>query len=198
MKNKIIILINGKERSGVNTIINVLEKRFKIRVIDTMSDIKDIAMELLGYDLYDVENVSELEEDSLYTRAIYNVKEVMTVLKELRDKYSTSKNIRSMIDFEIFNYITNKNDSAEILVIKCRYPEEIKTIIKNYRYDYMYTKDINIHSLLIVKSDLHPLNFENVNLPDVRPCDYDFTYYNDKPLEEVESDFIKFFMTNIF
>lgn len=198
MKNKIIILINGKERSGVNTIINVLEKRFKIRVIDTMNDIKDIAMELLGYDLYDVENVSELEEDSLYTRAIYNVKEVMTVLKELRDKYSASKNIRSMIDFEIFNYITNKNDSAEILVIKCRYPEEIKMIIKNYRYDYMYAKDINIHSLLIVKSDLHPLNFENVNLPDVRPCDYDFTYYNDKPLEEVESDFIKFFMTNIF
>ena len=198
MKNKIIILINGKERSGVNTIINVLEKRFKIRVIDTMNDIKDIAMELLGYDLYDVENVSELEEDSLYTRAIYNVKEVMTVLKELRDKYSASKNIRSMIDFEIFNYITNKNDSAEILVIKCRYPEEIKTIIKNYRYDCMYAKDINIHSLLIVKSDLHPLNFENVNLPDVRPCDYDFTYYNDKPLEEVESDFIKFFMTNIF
>lgn len=198
MKNKIIILINGKERSGVNTIINVLEKRFKIRVIDTMNDIKDIAMKLLGYHLYDVENVSELEEDSLYTRAIYNVKEVMTVLKELRDKYSTSKNIRSMIEFEIFNYITNKNDSAEILVIKCRYPEEIKTIIKNYRYDYLYTKDINIHSLLIVKSDLHPLNFENVNLPDVRPCDYDFTYYNDKPLEEVESDFIKFFMTNIF
>ena len=57
---------------------------------------------------------------------------------------------------------------------------------------------MNIHSLLIVKPDLHPLNFENVNLPDVRPCDYDFTYYNDKPLEEVDRDFIKFFMTNIF
>ena len=163
-----------------------------------MNDIKDIAMKLLGYDLYEVDDVSELEEDSLYARDIRNVKEVMSGLKELLDKYSSSKNIRSIIDFEIFKYITTKNDSAEILVIKCRYPEEIKTIIKNYRYDYAYTKDINIHSLLIVKPDLHPLNFENVNLPDVRPCDYDFTYYNDKPLEEVESDFIKFFMANIF
>ena len=57
MKNKIIILINGKERSGVNTIISVLEKRFKTRVIDTMNDIKDIVIELLGYDLYDVEYI---------------------------------------------------------------------------------------------------------------------------------------------
>ena len=35
----------------------MLEKRFKTRVIDTMNDIKDIVIELLGYDLYDVEYI---------------------------------------------------------------------------------------------------------------------------------------------
>ena len=77
------------------------------------------------------------------------------------------------------------------MFVHIREPEEIEKFVKHSKTE---TKTL----LIKPRQELQGKVYGNTSDDDVEKYDYDFVFYNDKPLEIIVPEFINFISKNIF
>lgn len=167
MDNKYVIVINGKGGVGKDTCVDAVASKYIVLNCSSITPIKRVA-EILGWDYDDKSD---------------GARKLLSDLKMASSKYN---------DFP-YRYLLNKyeqfisGDSAQVMFVHIREPNEIAR----------FKAKISECKTLLIKSRRTERVFGNVADDNVDNYDYDFVYYNDKPLDEVADDFLKFFENTI-
>lgn len=164
--NKTVIIINGKSGVGKDTLCNIVtnSKRHIAYNCSSIDPIKKIAKRL-GWE--------ENDKSDKAKKFLADLKSVSYafndyVLECLLEKYR--------VEFmPVYGY--------DVMFVHIKEPEQIakfKAMIPNCK-------------TLLVKSNRVEPGFDSEVDDDVENYDYDYVYHNDKPLDEVADDFMKFF-----
>ena len=81
-----------------------------------------------------------------------------------------------------------ETEGVDVMFVHIREPEEIAK----------FKARVPECKTLLIKSNRTERDYGNLADDNVDNYDYDFVYRNDKPLYEVEADFLKFFEEQIF
>ena len=160
---KKVIVINGKGGVGKDTLCDAVSRKYAVLNCSSITPIKDAA-EQLGWGSNDKSD---------------KARKFLSDLKMLSSGFN---------DFP-FNYLLDMydwfvdNETAQVMFVHIREPEEIAK----------FKAKIPECKTLLVKSSRVERTFGNMADDNVDSYNYDYVYYNDKPLEEVEADFMEFF-----
>lgn len=161
--NKYVIVINGSGGVGKDTLCDLVGKYYSTMNVSSIDPIKEIASK----------NGWNGDKDAKSRKFLADLKKVYTEYNELPQKY--------LLDRYKEFLLNNK----QILFVHIREPEEIckfKSMIK-----------ISCITLLIRgRKNLNP-SWNNSADDLVENYNYDYYYDNNKKIEDVEEDFIKFF-----
>ena len=171
---KQVVIINGKGGVGKDFLCNIVSKYYKTKVISVVDEVKRIA-----------ENCGWKGEKTPEARKF------LSDLKLALEKYNGSP---LMSVFEKLNTFIQKED--EILFIHMREKNDIEMIKELVNFTGMY-KSLSMITLLIERDSLKYTIYGNVADDNVNEYVYDYIYKNNCSLDEVESDFIRFFDNNI-
>lgn len=166
LKEKTVILINGTGGSGKDTICDILRKHYKTIVISTVDDVKKAAA-CIGW------NGGKEVRDRAF----------LSDLKDLCTKYYDYPYKQAVNTYEFFIRI-----HFDILVIHIREPHELE---KMRRY-IMDDGRASVYTLL-VKTRRVTETYGNHADDDVEKYNYDYTFNNDCPLEQLDETFMLFF-----
>lgn len=161
---KKIIVINGKGAVGKDTLCDAVARKYVVLNCSSITPIKAVA-EDLGWD----------RDNDKSDRA----RKFLSDLKMLSSQFN---------DFP-FRYLMTKYDgftadqNAQVMFVHIREPKEIAK----------FKAQVPNCKTLLVKSKRVERDFGNTADDNVDSYDYDYVYHNDKPLEEVEADFLEFF-----
>ena len=173
--NKIVIIINGTGGSGKDTIVNILKDYYIIKNVSSIDPIREMAS-MVGYDIADKSPKS---------------RKFLSDLKRIVTEYNNYPN-RYMVNHYLDFY---DDDMLQILFFHIREPENIawvkEAIISKHREEYT-SEPLKVYTMLI-KAPWNNNTYGNHSDDDVEKYNYDFIYMNDKPLDELRVDFMKFF-----
>lgn len=165
--DKTVIVINGKGGVGKDTCVDAVARRYVVLNCSSITPIKKAA-EMLGWDYGDKSD---------------KARKFLSDLKTLSSEFNNFP----------FAYLLNKyawfmaTESIDVMFVHIREPEEIakfKASVPNCK-------------TLLIMSNRVERGFGNEADDNVDNYDYDYVYHNDKPLDEVDADFLKFFEEQI-
>ena len=164
---KTIIIINGAGGVGKDTICNMVSHHYKVIMVSSIDPIKEIAA-YGGWDYTDKSHAGR--------KLLSDLKAAFISYNDLPTQYL----IKTYENFLI--------DSNEILFVQIREPAEI---IK-------FKKLVNIRCIsVLIKAKRVSDKFGNSSDDRVEDYQYDYVYNNDKPLSELERNFMEFFLSII-
>lgn len=167
MDNKYVIVINGKGGVGKDTCVDAVASKYVVLNCSSITPIKRAA-ELLGWDYDDKSD---------------GARKFLSDLKMASSEYN---------DFP-YRYLLNKYErfisygSAQVMFVHIREPKEIAR----------FKAKIPECKTLLIKSNRAERDFGNMADDGVDDYNYDYVYHNDKSLDEVTDDFLKFFENTI-
>ena len=165
--SKSVIVINGKGGVGKDTCVDAVAKKYVVLNCSSITPIKCVAEEL-GWDFYDKSD---------------KARKFLSDLKLLSSEFNNFP----------FHYLLNKYtqfmniEGADVMFVHIREPEEIAK----------FKARIPGCKTLLIKSNRVDRDFGNVADDNVENYDYDYVYHNDKTLDEVDDDFLRFFEERI-
>ena len=165
--DKTVIVINGRGGVGKDTCVDAVARKYVVLNCSSITPIKTVA-EDLGWDYFDKSD---------------RARKFLSDLKMLSSKFNNFP----------FTYLLNKyawfmsTESIDVMYVHNRELEEIAKFKAN----------VPECKTLLIKSNRVERDFGNVADDNVDNYDYDYVYHNDKPLDEVETDFLKFFEEQI-
>lgn len=160
---KLVIIINGRGGVGKDTICEVVGRKYRTLNFSAIDPIKKIA----------IENGWNGEKNEKTRKFLADLKQLFVEFNDLPQKYLVSR------------YESFLKSDEEILFIHIREAEEIKKFKESIGG--------NCVTLLIRGRDDIKKEWNNAADDEVENYKYDFYYENNKPLEEVENDFLEFF-----
>lgn len=164
---KTIVVINGKGGVGKDTCVDAVATKYMVLNCSSIAPIKDVAS-LLGWDYDDKSD---------------KARKFLSDIKLLSSEFN---------DFP-FNYLIQRYEwfmtmeTPRVLFIHIREPEEIAK----------FKAHVPGCKTLLIKSNRVDRDFGNTADDNVDNYEYDYVYHNNKPLEEVDDDFLRFFEENI-
>ena len=165
MKNKIVVVINGKGGVGKDTLCDFIISKYRARKISAITPIVKIARE----------NGWNGEKNSKSRKFLSDLKRAFVEFNNLPNTYLLSE----------FNAFLKSDDN--ILFVHIREKDQIEEFICG-------TKDkCTAISLLVTNSSKEDTVIGNASDDMVFDYDYDVIYDNRLSLENAEADFIKFF-----
>lgn len=160
---KLVVVINGAGGHGKDTICDIVGKHYSICNISSISPIKQIAG-MGGW---------ENEKTLAARKLLSDLKAAFTAYNDLPLKYVLS-------EYESF-----LSSTADIFFVHIREGKEIKKFLSHVEID---------HATLLVKKIYNSITeFGNPSDDCIADFCYDYIYINDKPLDELEEDFMCFF-----
>lgn len=165
---KKVIVINGRGGVGKDTCVDVVARKYVVLNCSSITPIKKAA-EMLGWDYGDKSD---------------KARKFLSDLKMASSEFN---------DFP-FTYLLDKyrwfmeTEGVDVMFVHIREPEEIAK----------FKARVPECKTLLIKSNRTERDYGNLADDNVDNYDYDFVYRNDKPLYEVEADFLKFFEEQIF
>lgn len=169
MKEKHVIVINGKGGSGKDTLYQFAAKRWNSLMVSSIDPIKEAA-KVLNWD-----GSKQLKD-----------RKFLADLKELSIKYNDYPNTHLLNYLSVFL----KNSYFEILFVCIREPDEIKKFVDSVYEKYNY----NPITLLIRRNGLTNDTYGNTSDDNVENYPYNVVYDNDKTLALAETDFNQFLL----
>ena len=157
-----VIIINGKGGVGKDTICDIVGSHFDILNVSSIDPIKDIAKK----------NGWSGIKDHKSRKFLSDLKMLFTEYNDLPFNYLMNK-------YEMF-----KHSDLDIMFVHIREPEEIEKFKR-------HIIDTNCISLLVTGREIDTV-WGNEADDNVSNYTYDYTYINDKPLEDLEDDIINF------
>ena len=171
---KQVVIINGKGGVGKDFLCNIVGKYYKTKVISVVDEVKRIA-ETCGWKGEKTPKARKFLSDLKLALENYNGLPLVSV-------------------FEKLNTFIQKDD--EVLFIHMREKNDIEIIKQLVNFTGMY-KSLSLATLLVERDSLKYTIYGNVADDNVNEYVYDYIYKNNCSLDEVESDFIRFFDNNI-
>lgn len=165
--SKPVIVINGKGGVGKDTCVDAVATKYMVLNCSSIAPIKDVAS-LLGWDFDDKSD---------------KARKFLSDLKLLSSKFN---------DFP-FNYLIQRYkwfmtmENPQVLFVHIREPKEIAK----------FKDRVPGCKTLLIKSNRVDRVFGNMADDNVENYEYDYVYHNDKPLDEVDDDFLRFFEERI-
>ena len=163
---KIVIVINGKGKSGKDTICRIMSQKYFAEAISEIDPIKDMAR-IAGWN-------GEKDDKS---------RKMLSDLKMLFVKYNDLPYNYAIKSIEAFS-----NTKQEILFIHIRESDEIAKVVKG--------SPIPVYTLLVERTDDSFVQREYGNYSDdnVFDFDYDFHYIGkNQTVKDLEESFLKYF-----
>lgn len=168
MIKKTVIIINGVGGVGKDTLCEIVSRHFKTKIISSIDPIKKIAS--MGGWFYD--------DKSLGGRRL---------LSDLKLAFVNYNNLPyNYIKGEYYKFLEDEN---QFLFVQIREPSEIRKFKQEVR---------NGCKTLLVKSNRVAFKFGNSSDDNVEDYHYDYIYYNNKSVNELEDDFLEFFKNIVF
>lgn len=162
--DKLVIVINGKGGVGKDTLCEVISKHYRCVNASSITPIKEIASRY-GWNG---------EKDLKSRKFLADLKRVFTEYNDLPNKY--------LVD----EYHAFLKSSNQIMFVHIREKDQIEKFIQSI--------DGNIITLLVTRSKARNNGVYGNEADDlVEEFQYDYRYDNCLTLEEVKSDFLKFF-----
>ena len=165
--DKTVIVINGRGGVGKDTCVDAVARKYVVLNCSSITPIKVVAEEL-GWDFFDKSD---------------KARKFLSDLKMLSSEFNNFP----------FKYLMNKynwfmtSDTMKVMFVHIRESEEIAKFKAN----------VPECKTLLIKSKRTERDFGNVADDNVDNYDYDYVYHNNKPLDEVDADFLKFFEEQI-
>lgn len=160
---KITIVINGVGGAGKDTLISLLEGKFKIKNVSSITPIKELAKQM-GW---------QGEKTDKARKFLSDLKAIATEYNDYPTKYLLEK----QQDFILSN--------DQIMFVHIREPKEIEKFVK-------LSKTITKTLLIRPRSELMQKQFGNASDDEVENYSYDYIFNNDKSLEEIKHIWIEF------
>ena len=171
---KQVVVINGKGGVGKDFLCDIVGKHYQTKVISVVDEVKKIA-ETCGWKGEKTPKARKFLSDLKLALENYNSLPLMSV-------------------FEKLNTFLQKDE--EILFIHMREKNDIEMIKQLVNFTGM-RKSLLITTLLIERDSLNYCVYGNVADDNVNDYNYDYIYKNNCSLDEVESDFMRYFENNI-
>ena len=165
---KKIIIINGKGGCGKDTLCDIAAKKYDVMNVSSIAPIKEMA-KLIGWE------GGKTPEDRKF---LADLKALVTEYNDGANKYV----VRKAIAFS--------KTADDVMFVHIREPEMIEHFKETVKH--RIPEDIEILTLLVKRDSQKYLVYGNKADDAVEEYDYDFIYYNSKPIEEVEADFLPF------
>lgn len=165
--SKLVVVINGRGGVGKDTLCDIVSEKYKTIVCSSIEPIKEVA-KCLGWD--------ENDKSDEARKFLSDLKMVSSGYNDYPMEYL----IKSYNAFSIFHWV-------RVMFVHIREPEEIAK----------FKARVPECKTLLVKSKRTERDYGNVADDNVDNYDYDYVYHNDKPLDEVAEDFMKFFEEQI-
>ena len=162
---KIVIIINGVGGAGKDTLCDLAAKHYKVENVSAITPIKDIAKEY-GWNG---------KKDAKSRKFLSDLKRVFVDYNDLSTKYLYNQ------------YVDFLKSENEILFVHIREKEEIDK--------FKDLVDIKCITLLIDRPDSTIEKWGNVADDEVKEYKYDFYFENNKPIAEIEQEFVSFIHT---
>ena len=163
MNKKTVVIINGNGGVGNDTLCEFAETAYKTRNISAITPIKKIASE----------NGWNGEKDAKSRKFLADLKQIFVEYNDLPFKYLMDE------------YREFLKSDEQILFVHIREAAEIDKFKQG-------VKEIPCISLLIRRHNMEKKNWGNEADDKVEEYCYDFSYDNDKMLEEAQKDFPEF------
>lgn len=160
---KITIVINGVGGAGKDTLISLLEGKFKIKNVSSITPIKELAKQM-GW---------QGEKTDKARKFLSDLKAIATEYNDYPTKYLLEK----QQDFILSN--------DQIMFVHIREPKEIEKFVK-------LSKTITKTLLIRPRQELTQKQFGNASDDEVENYSYDYIFNNDKSLEEIKHIWIEF------
>lgn len=154
--------MNGNGGVGKDTLCDMAEKHFNTRNISSITPIKEIA-KICGWDG---------TKDDKSRKLLSDLKQVLSSYNDYPTKYILS----------IYKEFLNSED--DILFVHIREGEEIDKFKSGV--------DTPIYTILVKRSTMDSVQWGNTSDDQVENYQYDFTFDNNRSLEEIEPIWIKF------
>ena len=164
---KTIVVINGKGGVGKDTCVDAVAKKYVVLNCSSITPIKQAA-DILGWNHCDKSD---------------KARKFLSDLKMLSSEF----NDYPLIHLLKMHLQFMDSDKAEVMFVHIREPEEIAK----------FKERVPGCKTLLIKSNRVDRSFGNVADDNVDGYEYDYVYHNDKPLAEVDDDFLSFFEENI-
>ncbi len=171
---KQVVVINGKGGVGKDFLCDIVGKHYQTKVISVVDEVKKIA-ETCGWKGEKTPEARKFLSDLKLALENYNSLPLMSV-------------------FEKLNTFLQKDE--EILFIHMREKNDIEIIKQLVNFTGMY-KSLSLATLFVERDSLKHTIYGNPADDNVNDYVYDHIYKNNCNLDEVESDFIRFFDNNI-
>ncbi|MBE6543058.1 MAG: hypothetical protein E7675_01520 [Ruminococcaceae bacterium] len=163
VKNKLVIVINGKGGVGKDAMCVALESAYAVKNVSAITPIKNIASQY-GWNG---------EKDPKSRRFLAELKRVFVEYNDLPTKYLLEQ-------YEEF-----LQDDHDIMVVHIREKAEISKFIKGLRTPVV--------SILVKRSAVdNAAKYGNSADDEVENYNYDHVFYNDHSLEESSARFVEF------
>lgn len=164
---KTVIVINGRGGVGKDTCVDAVSRKYVVLNCSSITPIKQAA-DILGWNFCDKSD---------------KARKFLSDLKMLSSEFNDYPFIYLLKVHSQFM----DSDKAEVMFVHIREPKEIAK----------FKARVPECKTLLIKSNRTERDYGNVADDNVDNYDYDYVYHNDKPLDEVETDFLKFFEERI-
>ncbi len=171
---KQVVVINGKGGIGKDFLCDIVGKHYQTKVISVVDEVKKIA-ETCGWKGEKTPKARKFLSDLKLALENYNSLPLMSV-------------------FEKLNTFLQKDE--EILFIHMREKNDIEMIKQLVNFTGMY-KSLSLTTLLVERDSSQHTIYGNPADDNVNDYVYDHIYKNNCSLDEVESDFMRYFDDNI-
>ncbi len=164
LKEKIVIIINGKGGAGKDTVCEITARFFKVKIISAITPIKEIAAQF-GW---------KGEKDSKSRKFLSDLKRTFIEYNDLPNRYLEEE------------YLKFKTSDVDILFVHIRESDQID--------DFKRRVDGKCVTMLVRSPRIEESNKQYGNASDDRVEDYtyDYSYTNEKPLESLTADFMNY------
>lgn len=160
---KVCFVINGAGGCGKDTLIDILSQKYKVRNVSSITPIKELA-KMIGWDGVKTDNARKFLYDLKRIVSEFNDYPTQYVLKEYRE------------------FLTS---DEEIMFIHIRESENIKRFVD--------LTERKVKTLLITpRKELQDKIYGSPADDDVYDYNYDYTFANDKPLDQITKLWLEF------
>ena len=166
LSEKLVIIINGKGGAGKDTVCEVVEKRYRARAISAITPIKEVALHC-GW-------AGDSEKDNRARKLLSDLKRVLIEYNDMPNNY---------LEKEYKRFI---NSGYDILFVHIREGDQID--------DFKKRVSSKCITLMVRSSKIDNLNtvFGNASDDDVENYVYDYCFVNEKPIDLLAQEFIRF------